>query len=108
MSARLSEIPGTTRDTVEDDCYLGGIPVRLVDTAGLRQTGDKIEQIGIERSLKALENADCAAKFRMPVWDSPTTTGNYSRPKFSLRPSKKPLWSGIRFSGNAPRLASGI
>ncbi len=56
--AIVSEIPGTTRDTVEDDCYLGGIPVRLVDTAGLRQTGDKIEQIGIERSMKALESAD--------------------------------------------------
>lgn len=56
--AIVSEIPGTTRDTVEDDYSLGGIPVRLVDTAGLRQTGDKIEQIGIERSLKALESAD--------------------------------------------------
>lgn len=56
--AIVSEIPGTTRDTVEDDYSLGGIPVRLVDTAGLRQTGDTIEQIGIKRSLQALEKAD--------------------------------------------------
>lgn len=56
--AIVSEIPGTTRDTVEDDYNLRGIPVRIVDTAGLRQTSDKIEAIGIERSQKALAEAD--------------------------------------------------
>lgn len=56
--AIVSEIPGTTRDTVEDDYNLRGIPVRIIDTAGLRQTHDTIEAIGIERSQKAVEQAD--------------------------------------------------
>lgn len=56
--AIVSDIPGTTRDTVEDDYNLRGIPVRIIDTAGLRQTQDKIESIGIERSQQALDAAD--------------------------------------------------
>lgn len=56
--AIVSDIPGTTRDTVEDDYNLRGIPVRIVDTAGLRQTTDSIEAIGIERSRRALAEAD--------------------------------------------------
>ncbi|HEY9842587.1 MAG: tRNA uridine-5-carboxymethylaminomethyl(34) synthesis GTPase MnmE [Candidatus Sericytochromatia bacterium] len=56
--AIVSEIPGTTRDTVEDDYNLRGIPVRMIDTAGLRQTSDTIEAIGIERSQKAVAEAD--------------------------------------------------
>lgn len=56
--AIVSEIPGTTRDTVEDDYNLRGIPVRMIDTAGMRETHDTIEAIGIERSQKAVEQAD--------------------------------------------------
>ncbi|PKL80436.1 MAG: tRNA uridine-5-carboxymethylaminomethyl(34) synthesis GTPase MnmE [Candidatus Melainabacteria bacterium HGW-Melainabacteria-1] len=56
--AIVSEIPGTTRDTVEDNYNLRGIPVRIIDTAGLRQTTDVIEAIGIERSQKAVTEAD--------------------------------------------------
>ena len=56
--AIVSEIPGTTRDTIEDDYNLRGIPIRLIDTAGLRETEDQIESIGIARSQKALEQAD--------------------------------------------------
>lgn len=56
--AIVSEIPGTTRDTIEDDYNLRGIPIRLIDTAGLRETEDQIESIGIERTQKALQEAD--------------------------------------------------
>ncbi len=56
--AIVSNIAGTTRDTVEDDYNLRGIPVRIVDTAGLRETRDEIESIGIARSEQALKQAD--------------------------------------------------
>ena len=56
--AIVSNIAGTTRDTVEDDYNLRGIPVRIVDTAGLRDTADEIESIGIARTEQALNKAD--------------------------------------------------
>ena len=56
--AIVSDISGTTRDTVEDNTVIGGIRFRIIDTAGLRHTTDKIESLGIERSLKAMANAD--------------------------------------------------
>lgn len=55
--AIVSEIRGTTRDTVEDTMMLNGVLVRLTDTAGIQQTSDRIEQMGIERSLQALRKA---------------------------------------------------
>lgn len=55
--AIVSDIRGTTRDTVEDTMNLNGVMVRLTDTAGIHQTRDTIEQLGIERSLQALRKA---------------------------------------------------
>jgi tRNA modification GTPase len=56
--AIVTHIPGTTRDTIEVKVELGGYPFRLVDTAGLRDSDDPIEQMGVERSRKAMEEAD--------------------------------------------------
>ena len=55
--AIVSDIQGTTRDTVEDTLVLDGILFRLIDTAGLRETNDTIESMGIERSRRAMERA---------------------------------------------------
>lgn len=55
--AIVSDIPGTTRDTVEGRITIGGQLFRLVDTAGLRQTTDQIEQLGIERSYQQISSA---------------------------------------------------
>ena len=55
--AIVSDIPGTTRDTVEDTATFGGITFRFIDTAGLRHSNDTVESFGIERSYKAAENA---------------------------------------------------
>ena len=54
----VTEIAGTTRDTVEETVMLGSTRLRLIDTAGIRKTEDKIEAIGVERSRAAVDNAD--------------------------------------------------
>ena len=56
-AAIVTDIPGTTRDTVEDTLVLGGMLFRFIDTAGMRQTDDTIESLGIERSRQATQRA---------------------------------------------------
>lgn len=64
--AIVTDIPGTTRDTLEVEVELGGVPVRLIDTAGLRQSDDPIERMGVERSRRAMEEAELI----LVLWDS--------------------------------------
>lgn len=56
--AIVTPIPGTTRDTIEEIVDIKGVPVRLIDTAGLRETSDLIERMGVDRTRKALQEAD--------------------------------------------------
>lgn len=53
----VTDIPGTTRDMVEERCVLGDVLLRLMDTAGLRETEDRVERLGVERSRHAMEGA---------------------------------------------------
>ncbi|MBQ7714080.1 MAG: tRNA uridine-5-carboxymethylaminomethyl(34) synthesis GTPase MnmE [Oscillospiraceae bacterium] len=56
--AIVTPVAGTTRDTVEETALVGGVLLRLIDTAGLRETDDAVERLGVERSRRAVENAD--------------------------------------------------
>lgn len=56
--AIVTDIPGTTRDLIEGSLTLGNMTLHLIDTAGIRESKDKVEQIGIKRSSQAIENAD--------------------------------------------------
>ena len=64
--AIVSDIAGTTRDTVEETMVLGGILYRFIDTAGIRETQDEIERLGIARSRKAAEEAQIVIEIQNP------------------------------------------
>lgn len=70
----VTSVPGTTRDTVEEYASINGIPVQLIDTAGIRTSRGKVENIGIGRSYKTLEQSD----LRILILDSsrPLSTGD--------------------------------
>jgi tRNA modification GTPase len=59
-AAIVTDVPGTTRDTVERPVEIGGVPLTIIDTAGLHDTADPVERIGIERTWSAVQRADLA------------------------------------------------
>ena len=56
--AIVTDIPGTTRDSLEEYANIGGVPLKIIDTAGIRETEDKVEQIGVEKSMSYVQKAD--------------------------------------------------
>jgi len=56
--AIVTEVPGTTRDTIEEYVNIKGVPLRIIDTAGIRETEDKVEKIGVEKALQKVNEAD--------------------------------------------------
>ena len=76
----VTEVPGTTRDWIEAFVSIEGIPVRLIDTAGLRDADDSVEKIGVERSRKILQEADIV----LCLFDGETGCKNYRQPDVSV------------------------
>ncbi len=80
--AIVTDLPGTTRDTLEEMAHIRGIPIRLVDTAGLREGSDPVERHGIERARRSLRSAqvvlwvfDASLPYAAQAWDRTQATG---------------------------------
>ncbi|WP_428737749.1 tRNA uridine-5-carboxymethylaminomethyl(34) synthesis GTPase MnmE [Sulfurimonas sp.] len=78
--AIVSDIAGTTRDTIEEQVKIGTHLIRIVDTAGIREASDEIEKIGIERSLEAIEQSDIVVS----VFDNSRELDNEDKQILSL------------------------
>lgn len=86
--AIVTAIAGTTRDVIEDTMVLGGIKFRFIDTAGIRETRDVVEAIGIERSRKAMANADII----LLLFDSGETFSELAPLTADIPDEKKVVW----------------
>lgn len=85
--AMVSEIAGTTRDVIEECANIGGVLFRFLDTAGIRPTDDRLEQMGIQRTMSSIERA----RIVIHMVDASTLTGPVPAPDFPLRPGQKHL-----------------
>lgn len=83
----VTEIAGTTRDIVEDTVNVGGITLRLADTAGVRETDDLVESIGVDRAVKRLENAELV----LAVFDASRPLNDSDRRLIKLCKGKKAI-----------------
>ena len=70
--AIVSDVPGTTRDTVEETCVIDGVLFRFIDTAGIRESSDEVEKLGIERTFRKISEAEIVLGV-VDASDSPTT-----------------------------------
>ncbi|MFI5333665.1 MAG: tRNA uridine-5-carboxymethylaminomethyl(34) synthesis GTPase MnmE [Chlamydiales bacterium] len=102
--AIVTEIPGTTRDLLEEELSLGALNFRLIDTAGIRATEERIEREGIARSKAALEDADLV----LLVFDA---TRGIEDPELLAQARKKKailIWNKIDLLSNGPSRVDGI
>ena len=76
-AAIVTDIAGTTRDILREHIHIDGMPLHIIDTAGLRDTEDQVERIGIERAIKAIEEAD---RILLMVDASASASGNVQSP----------------------------
>ncbi|MEQ1663249.1 MAG: tRNA uridine-5-carboxymethylaminomethyl(34) synthesis GTPase MnmE [Thiobacillus sp.] len=100
-AAIVTDVAGTTRDTVRESIQINGVPLHLIDTAGLRDTGDVVEKIGIARTWAALEKADVA----LLLVDAAHGVGEHEAAILARLPAipRVTLHNKIDSTGEAPR-----
>ena len=101
----VTEIPGTTRDWIEAWVSIGGIPLRLIDTAGLRESADSVEKIGVERSRKLLQDAELVLYLidgaqGLTAADNEFISGNFKRLIIWNKADINPVPSGFKIADN--------
>lgn len=101
--AIVTPVPGTTRDTLEETANLQGIPVVLIDTAGIHESADPVERLGVERSRAALQNADLA----LLVFDAQAPVGPGDLAIAGLTREKPTIlvWNKLDTPGQTPPTA---
>lgn len=101
----VTDIAGTTRDTVEEKVLVGGVLLRLIDTAGIHDTADTVEQLGVERSRAALAGAELA----LAVVDGPLTEEDREILQEAARcPHWLLIWSKADLGGSPSPLPEGL
>jgi len=104
--AIVTEIPGTTRDLVTETASIGGIPVKMCDTAGIRETVERVESLGIERTWQAMADADLTLvvlDLAQPLAASDTDLIGRAGPRALIVGNKSDLERG---AGNWPHLVA--
>lgn len=96
QKAIVTEIEGTTRDVIEDELEIKGVPIRLIDTAGIRQTEDIVEQIGVEKSKEMIPKSDLI----LFVLDGSRPLDENDKEIFSLLEGKQVLY--LKNKGDLP------
>jgi tRNA modification GTPase len=90
--AIVSDIPGTTRDTVEETLVIEGIAFRFIDTAGLRETPEMIERMGIERSIEQMDKASVVVALLDATAPQEELKAVCDRVRSHLRPDTRVIW----------------
>ncbi|UCH49452.1 MAG: tRNA uridine-5-carboxymethylaminomethyl(34) synthesis GTPase MnmE [Betaproteobacteria bacterium] len=102
--AIVTEVPGTTRDVLRRELVVSGLPVHVIDTAGLRESDDPVERIGVERSLRQVGQADIVLEVREAV--NPTAVATDEVPiELGEGTNKILIINKIDLVGEAPRTA---
>lgn len=96
--AMVSEIAGTTRDVIEEQANIGGVRFRFLDTAGIRATGDRLERMGIERTMESIRRAQVVIR----LLDARDLEGGIPAAEFTLRQEQR-LLTVINKLDAAPR-----
>jgi len=113
-SAIVTDIPGTTRDLLREHVHIDGMPLHIIDTAGLRESTDPVEQIGIQRALAAIREADrvllvkdssVAASDSQTLWPASLWPFDWGQPPAAQRTTV--IHNKADLSGQSPALIEG-